>query len=122
MANHATFKHQMFNNVKLPSGKISQDVRHLSGREVRQKTQFSQINGNNGQLPASHLMGGTEDRPVATQDDGQIGILVGHIDGTGKVLGDDARVLLDKRAKPFSFRQHIGTLTRAHQERPERGN
>ena len=85
----------MFEHPALPANDLGQDLRQISRRNARQKSELSQIDAEDRNLPFLHLQRGPQDRAVASQDDSDVGVDATQVALILKILKDDIEVLID---------------------------
>ena len=78
--------------VSFPARKSRSTAGQFVGGNIRQKPQLSQIHGDDRQLPAAHLMHRPQDRAVAAQHNGHVGVELREVLGGVEIGGHDLGV------------------------------
>ena len=105
--------------VSFSGAEIPQDAGQFVGGNIRQKSQLAQIDGNHGQLPATHLMDRPQDRAIAAQHNGHVGVELGEVLGGVEIGGHDFGVRFDLRVQTLGLGNHNGPLRGTQKHNPQ---
>ena len=72
-----------------------------------------------GNCRVAHLVDGAEDRAVAAENDGHVGLNPREVFGAVEVGDDDFRFLLDLRPQALGLGQDVRALSRAEEDDPQ---